>query len=1178
MSSDSKHRLTALLSLVAVLILALTAGGMPLAAQRAPIEPGPSPAVPGDDFRSSPVMFIENAGQWPEAARFQVWPSENDQVNPSFLSWYVWGPIYLSDIAVLSAEDAWGVGSNGTIRHWNGREWIQVASPTNGFLQAVAFASPSDGWAVGNGIVIRWNGSQWQTFTRGILGTYNLFDVAMLSPNKGWAVGVKGWWPGSAGEPLMLAWNGVTWQEVSLPGVTTQDDQSAESHLIIDAPAIPSPNSLNSIAIVSPTDAWVVGAGGRIYRWNGVSWNRVSSPTQTHIQSVSMASPYDGWAVSGSLYGHCQTMLRWNGYAWRLVSCPVSTELYDLFMIAPSDGWAVGTEGTILHWDGTRWSRVSSPTGEGLTTVVMASATDGWITGQTNILRYGVPPNTKWTISGRVTDASGAGIPSVTVSAGSSLNTTTDANGNYTFTGLTAGTYNISPSRYLYAFSPSSRTVTVPPDATGQNFVQTPVVDLTVNRIEVAQVFIEQNDPISGTLIPLIAGKDTLVRVYVGVSGATSVGGVSARLHIRQPDGTETVDSHPVNVWPVQAKQTPDPFSLQDTINFRPATKLLQGKVTFWAEVDPENRIPETDEDHNTGGHVSKTFEAGKPVRIGVTQIGYRSFPWGPYAYADWNTIARADAMLRQVYPVSAGDVQYYYQPGEPARVQCLWGDQDACWAEFHNQLKAFWRRVDDEGKWVGRTRPHALVGWVPGAAREAGGTCGQANRVSPREVVIADYCDKYMGNPPALTPQPVTRVLAHEVGHLLNTKPELKHAKNLSNRDDPQCNAEPEPDSQDPLYPTPPSYPRGSIFAHGLDIDNLQVLEPNKAPLATYDLMTYCSPVWISPYNYFKLNTGFTDAASAQGSNAEPDAPVRKLLVSGLVFTPTLQVELNPFYVLNTASAADADSGADYCLEARNASNVVLAKRCFNLAFLNCETYAPASVDGFALAIPYPAGTTQIVLTHRGTPIAMRPVSAHAPAVRLVSPNGGENWTGSGTHTVTWTASDQDGDTLHFALAYSTDGGASWIPAGSDLTGTQHALDVSMLPGGTSVLLRISATDGVNTTDDVSDAPFMVGRKAPMAFILSPEDDARFFPGQAIWLEGRAFDLEDGTLPDSGYRWTSNRDGDLGTDATNLVILSPGPHVITLTATDSDGNRATATVRLWAGSEQFMPLISRNR
>ncbi|MGB2772528.1 MAG: hypothetical protein WBF31_09430, partial [Anaerolineae bacterium] len=111
---------------------------------------------------------------------------------------------------------------------------------------------------------------------------------------------------------------------------------------------------------------------------------------------------------------------------------------------------------------------------------------------------------------------------------------------------------------------------------------------------------------------------------------------------------------------------------------------------------------------------------------------------------------------------------------------------------------------------------------------------------------------------------------------------------------------------------------------------------------------------------------------------------------------------------------------------------------------------------------------------------------------------------------------------------------------------------------------------------DDVSDGPFTVGRKVPQAFILSPEDGARFFPGTAIWLEGRAFDLEDGTLDDAALRWTSNRDGGLGTGGLLIATLSPGEHVITLTATDSDGNTVVATIRLSAGHRLFLPTVSR--
>jgi len=46
----------------------------------------------------------------------------------------------------------------------------------------------------------------------------------------------------------------------------------------------------------------------------------------------------------------------------------------------------------------------------------------------------------------------------------------TDAQGYYTLSGMPAGTYSITPSKTGYTFSPVSRSVTVPPDATTVNF------------------------------------------------------------------------------------------------------------------------------------------------------------------------------------------------------------------------------------------------------------------------------------------------------------------------------------------------------------------------------------------------------------------------------------------------------------------------------------------------------------------------------------------------------------------------------------------------------------------------------------------------------------------------------------------------------------------------------------
>jgi CARDB/Kelch motif len=53
------------------------------------------------------------------------------------------------------------------------------------------------------------------------------------------------------------------------------------------------------------------------------------------------------------------------------------------------------------------------------------------------------------------------------------ITATSNINGYYTLTGLIADTYTITPSKSGYIFSPASRTVSVPPNATGQDFAAT---------------------------------------------------------------------------------------------------------------------------------------------------------------------------------------------------------------------------------------------------------------------------------------------------------------------------------------------------------------------------------------------------------------------------------------------------------------------------------------------------------------------------------------------------------------------------------------------------------------------------------------------------------------------------------------------------------------------------------
>jgi secreted trypsin-like serine protease len=79
------------------------------------------------------------------------------------------------------------------------------------------------------------------------------------------------------------------------------------------------------------------------------------------------------------------------------------------------------------------------------------------------------PPG-NYSISGTITNSSGAGISGVTVSNGSA-SATTNSSGAYTLSGLGNATYTLTPSLSGYSFSPASRSVTVNgANVSGQDF------------------------------------------------------------------------------------------------------------------------------------------------------------------------------------------------------------------------------------------------------------------------------------------------------------------------------------------------------------------------------------------------------------------------------------------------------------------------------------------------------------------------------------------------------------------------------------------------------------------------------------------------------------------------------------------------------------------------------------
>ncbi len=95
-------------------------------------------------------------------------PADSEATTLNSGQWQCWSPPgvvpcgYALAVAGVTASDAWAVGPNGAIMHWDGALWQSVASPTTTSLAALDMLSAGDGWAVGaQGVILHWDGASW---------------------------------------------------------------------------------------------------------------------------------------------------------------------------------------------------------------------------------------------------------------------------------------------------------------------------------------------------------------------------------------------------------------------------------------------------------------------------------------------------------------------------------------------------------------------------------------------------------------------------------------------------------------------------------------------------------------------------------------------------------------------------------------------------------------------------------------------------------------------------------------------------------------------------------------------------------------------------------------------------------------------------------------------------------
>jgi len=223
----------------------------------------------------------------------------------------------------------WAVGAGGRIAAFDGTLWGLQQTPTQSSLRGIWPASDEDVWAVGDaGAVMRFDGLRW-------------LQVPMP------AAIARAAWTGIDGVIV----DGVTtdlwlWGERGIYRNTRPHSGLAADWVEVSGPV---PGSVNAIRAVSQREAWFVGHGGLIDRWQDgvISEMPVAG---ADLNALAVVRPDLAWAV-----GDAGRILRWDGSVWFELLPVTGRGLRGITAPRDDRAWAVGDAGEVVLWDGVRW-------------------------------------------------------------------------------------------------------------------------------------------------------------------------------------------------------------------------------------------------------------------------------------------------------------------------------------------------------------------------------------------------------------------------------------------------------------------------------------------------------------------------------------------------------------------------------------------------------------------------------------------------------------------------------------------------------------------------------------------------------------------------------------------------------------------------------------------------------
>ncbi len=553
-----------------------------------------------------------------------------------------------------------------------------------------------------------------------------------------------------------------------------------------------------------------------------------------------------------------------------------------------------------------------------------------------------------------------------------------------------------------------------------------PAVDLSVTNVEVTQGI-----QTTSNNVPLVAQRSTAVRATLGISGGSSVSGITGALHVfvNGAEITPVAGVAPINA-PFTAPATPQRDNENHTLNFE---LLAPTGISASADVDVRVDITpvagETNTANNSGAANNLTFATRITPALYFTRIDWTPSGLGLPALTAVQA-GRGDAFVRGIYPVNDGDPNLYRQGLFPTLTFTDDGNNNNS-LELNpegNNLLSFLascrQLIVNAG--LGASNRTFLYGWVAGNPINGNGWAPIGGFVAFGNVQDIRY----------------QRTYAHELTHNFG----LDHNSTTLS-----------PETGWDVGARLPGNPAGNNTTGRVK------------PSALNDIMVggqLTNSAWITVDNYnFLLNSASINTMAT--ASASDDLTPRVLIVQGTFNAKgDSLVYLEPVFRYPWPSqATPRQQTGRYVVEVIDEAGAVVRTQFDARVADDAQQEVHGFFEVMVAVSPNREANRVRILSTDGQRMFGEFRRTQPPTIRIISPEAGTRL-GDSTR-VAWEANDPDTpkDELMFQLAYSPDAGRGFVPIGVDVRGASFVFSSKEIQRSESNgVIRVFVSDGLNT------------------------------------------------------------------------------------------------------------------